>query len=90
MATATTTIHFPSADTATAAAAYFLRLVQLSTLSISCFGVCYLIWMHNHHYCAYWSCSGSDMEMASVPLGEVIYVTAVRMPLRFPGITIQS
>ncbi|KAM7203261.1 hypothetical protein V8F33_002252 [Rhypophila sp. PSN 637] len=55
---------------------YLLRLVQLTTLSITCFGGCYLIWMHNHHYCAYWPCSGTSREgLATVPLGEVVFVT---------------
>lgn len=60
-------------------AVYLLRLVQLTTLSITCFGACYLIWMHNHHYCAYYSCSGTEREeLGSVPIGEVIFVTCVR------------
>ncbi|KAK4654997.1 hypothetical protein QC762_405618 [Podospora pseudocomata] len=76
MPTATTTLHLPSAEALTAAACYLLRLTQFSSLSISCFSVCYLIWMHSHHFCAYWSCNDPGQEAALVPLGEVIYVVS--------------
>ncbi|KAM7197422.1 hypothetical protein V8F20_006567 [Naviculisporaceae sp. PSN 640] len=65
-----------SKETALSTAVYLLRLIQLTNLSITCFGACYLIWMHNHHYCAYYSCSSTGLEgLASVPLGEVVFVT---------------
>lgn len=81
------TIHVPSAETATAVATYLLRLTQLSFLSISCYGVCYLIWLHNHHYCTYYSCSDSNREAASVPVGEVVYTVAVSKSLGPSGLT---
>ncbi|KAK4099859.1 hypothetical protein N658DRAFT_497840 [Parathielavia hyrcaniae] len=70
------TIQLPSAETVTAATTYLLRITQLCSLSISCYGVCYLIWLHNHHYCSYHYCGDTDRETASVPIGEVVYTVA--------------
>ena len=64
------------------AALFFLRLTQLSTISISCFGVCFLIYMHNNHPCVYrpYYCRDGSAYAGnqSVPVAEVVMVVMVR------------
>ncbi|KAM0433855.1 hypothetical protein ACHAPT_003798 [Fusarium lateritium] len=57
-------------------AIYPARLVQLGSLVITGYGVCYLVWMHHFHYCAFSGCGTSLPESVSVPLGEVLLITA--------------
>ncbi|RSL54916.1 hypothetical protein CEP54_009632 [Fusarium duplospermum] len=57
-------------------AIYPARLVQLGSLVITGYAVCYLVWMHHFHYCAFYGCGRRLPETVSVPLGEVILITA--------------
>ena len=56
---------------------YLIRMVEIVTLSITTFCVCYLVWMHNNHYCTSYWCSGSPLNNTSVPIGEVMMIVAV-------------
>ncbi|CAM1509582.1 Fc.00g033210.m01.CDS01 [Cosmosporella sp. VM-42] len=55
---------------------YPVRLVQLGTVSIAGYAVCYLVWMHHFHYCAWYGCGGTSTDPTSVPIGEVLFITA--------------
>jgi len=70
-------------DLAGYAALFFLRLTQLSCVSISCYGVCYLIYMHNHHPCIrnpYYCRNGTAYTgNQQVPIVEVVMVVTVRI-----------
>lgn len=59
-------------------AIYPARLVQLGSLVITGYAVCYLVWMHHFHYCAFYGCGARVPDGVSVPLGEVLLITAVR------------
>ncbi|KAK3361804.1 hypothetical protein B0T24DRAFT_640126 [Lasiosphaeria ovina] len=76
----TTGIKWPQGLTTTGLLVSLLRATQLSTVSISCFGACYLIWMRNHHFCAVsryrYQCTGNQLENYQVPLGEVMFVVS--------------
>jgi len=76
------------ADLAGYAALFFLRLIQLSTVAISCFSVCYLIYMHNHHPCTWnpYYCQEGTINAGNqqVPLVEVVMVVTVRNHTRTP------
>jgi hypothetical protein len=70
-----------STETLSAAAIvaiYPARLVQLGSLVITGYAVCYLVWMHYFHYCAFYGCGTRLPDSVSVPLGEVLLITAVR------------
>ncbi|KAH7264630.1 hypothetical protein MRS44_012056 [Fusarium solani] len=57
-------------------AIYPARLVQLGSLVITGYAVCYLVWMHHFHYCAFYGCGARVPDGVSVPLGEVLLITA--------------
>lgn len=59
-------------------AIYPTRLVQFGSLVITGYAVCYLVWMHHFHYCAFYGCGTRVPDSVSVPVGEVIMITAVR------------
>ena len=69
---------------------YLLRMVQITSLSITTFCVCYLVWMHQHHICVYRYCGGgvrdsdgkNPQEHTSVPMGEVMMIVAVSLPAK--------
>ncbi|KAH6874375.1 hypothetical protein B0T10DRAFT_567302 [Thelonectria olida] len=57
-------------------AVYLVRFIQLGSVVIAGFGVCYLVWMHNHHYCSWYGCNGVRLDPTSVPVGEVLFIIA--------------
>lgn len=64
--------------TAATVAIYPIRFVQLGSIAIAGYAACYLVSMHHHHYCVWYRCSVTQMEHISVPIGEVLFITAVR------------
>ncbi|KAH6971153.1 hypothetical protein BKA56DRAFT_636074 [Ilyonectria sp. MPI-CAGE-AT-0026] len=57
-------------------AIYPIRFVQLGSIAIAGYAACYLVSMHHHHYCVWYRCSATQREHISVPIGEVLFITA--------------
>jgi hypothetical protein len=47
---------------------FFLRFVQLGTITIAGFIYCWLVWHHNNHYCAYHPRLCTREELRNVPV----------------------
>jgi hypothetical protein len=65
-----------------------LRGLQLLSLAISAFTFCYIVWQHNHHYCANSagssSCDYYQRAEAKVPVVYVALITAASSFSPFP------
>ncbi|KAF7550027.1 hypothetical protein G7Z17_g5989 [Cylindrodendrum hubeiense] len=57
-------------------AIHAVRLIQLGSVAIAGYVVCYLIFMHHNHYCAWYDCGPNLRHHASVPIGEVLFIIA--------------
>jgi hypothetical protein len=66
--------HFRAA---TVVALYLVRFIQLGSVIIAGYAVCYLVFIHNHHYCAIRYCGDYGREAAAVPIGEVMFIISV-------------
>ncbi|KAK4160879.1 hypothetical protein QBC43DRAFT_324792 [Cladorrhinum sp. PSN259] len=54
---------------------YPLRLIQLGSIIITSYVICFLLYMHDKHRCKRWGCSPSR-ESTSTPISEVILLIA--------------
>ncbi|KAF5697051.1 hypothetical protein FMUND_15530 [Fusarium mundagurra] len=63
-------------STAATVAMYLFRVLQIGSGVIAGFVGCYLAWEHTHHYCNWYSCSDKEQQNTSVPIGEVLFITA--------------
>ena len=63
---------------------FFLRVIQVGSAIIAGFEVCWLVWHHNNHYCAYYQeqCTPYQRRWAEVPWEHVGMIIAVSSHFR--------
>jgi hypothetical protein len=58
---------------------FFLRFIQLGSVTIAGFIYCYLVWHHNNHLCVYYprQCTPWEMSNIEVPWEYKVVISAV-------------
>jgi hypothetical protein len=56
---------------------FFLRFIQLGSVTVTGFIYCYLVWLHNNHYCVYYphQCTALQLSYVRVPWEYYLVIT---------------